>query len=124
LAQVGQTLATAVNIEAHLGNAPWPYIALKEEVKSPLQRIAYERMLAQLQETPFIQTRTGWRRPSFVAWPLFSAVPHVVHEADLRLVSDPAVSYVTKALYEDLPSVEKGRAQKLFGELGALPIEC
>lgn len=124
LAQVGQTLATTVSIEARLGNAPWSYIALTQEVKSPLQRIAYERMLAQLQETPFIQTRTGWRRPSSVAWPLFSSVPHVVDEADLRLVIYPGVSYVTKALYEDLSSAEKSRAQKLFVELGVRPIGC
>ncbi|GEM_PF-6985404 len=124
LVQVGSALADAIKADAYEGNQPWAHIALNEEVKAPLQRIAYEHMLARLKQERFLRSRSGWRTPDRVAWPLYPGVSDVVRESDLALVAGGGPSYITKALFDPAGSADSARARTLLAQLGAAAIGC
>lgn len=120
--QIGTSLAAAVLSEGRSGKAPWPWIALAEEVRSPLQRIAFDREQAALSELAFVKTNRGLRTPDRATWGVHPELPEIVREADLPTTGRD-VSYVSPSIIGQAGTASRERAERVMTQLGSSSIE-
>lgn len=121
--QIGACLARAVLSEARSGEAPWPWIPLSDDIRSPLQQLAYEREMSALSELAFIRTSRGWRSPAGATWGSHAELPEIVREADLLATTGRDDSYVASSVLGVPASPDRNRAEQVLVQLGSTPVE-
>lgn len=123
--EVGAALSRAIALSARrLGEAPWDLVPLGQEVSDAQQRRAYDVAIARLRETPFVQTRAGWRPPSEATWGYYPGTTEAIREADLSVATGRDVSYVREPVLGPIRATETSRAELVLEELGAESVGC
>ena len=125
MGEVGEALAHAVRVSARaLQEPPWDLVALDSEVHDRHQRVALDRVLPQLRQSAFVDTKRGWRRPGESTWEYYAGLGSVIREADLQLACHRDVSYVRDLVLGPISSAEASRAEQVLEQLGARAVTC